>query len=278
MTCARHSLITDTSCAGCAANTRNHDIARTAAATEQSNRIATAARYQNHRDLQVVQALQQKQLALQSQQVEIAQYTAHRQDLYQVAMWRQSSDGVVYLQWCADALPILARLEVLNDYWEQGWIEAVKNQIAGPLEAAQVGLAKPPVPKMLAIVGGVFILLSIATQGFLYFGLLLLVTALVAVIVQGNATRAALSRRVSVFGFDPLNHDAIPLWSGVNSQGGNNRSMSDSIGAYLIDGGKSFPVASQLPLLQLPPMTQTPLPAAMHGTWIDMAKVLASLS
>ena len=232
----------------------------------ENNFIAARA----HRDALVHQQLQQQQVALHQEQLQFAQYAAQRQELYQVAMWRQTPDGVAYLKWCDQAIALLARLRLMNEVWRLGWIRATESALGRSIIPPDDKMTRRSIQVTAVFVGLVVFFIGFVEYNvdgralWLVVGAGLLLSALVLKTVRASRIQTARAERTAIFGFDPLEVSTIPLWSAPNANGFNNITHMRAIEWHLGDGGRSFPQLSVLPQIKLPRVGPIFLPLQMH--------------
>ena len=233
-----------------------------------------AASARAHRDEKFSQKLQQQQIALHQQQLDLARYTADRQDMYQVAMWRQTADGAAYLVWCDRIIDTLSRLRIMNETWMNGWIWATATALGKDITPPRHVLTNHPVPRFVGLSGVGLWIVGGATgrPAIAIIGILLAITGLILACVRSFRTRAATAARTKVFGFDPFDRRYIPYWS-VPDSDFNNISHTQSIEWYLADGGRSFPHPSALPQIELPHVGPPHLPELMNDTCQQLREI-----
>lgn len=222
---------------------------------------------------EIISNLGRRVIALQAEFHEFA--ADDRAAVYRLAQWQSTPDGRAYQAWSRQAIRVLARLELLNNIWRDGWILATARSLGHSLDVAIVAGARRPLSRVAAIAGGALAILGLLLWRDLVVdaGAALLIWVLIARMRQASRDAAAKAERTAVFGFDPLDLRALPPWSAANSQGMPSSTLITGIRMLLCDAGRSFPAASYLPLLEIPSVAPPFLPEALHGAFDAMQEV-----
>lgn len=234
-----------------------------------------------------------KQIQLQREQLLVQQAMHQQQMIHQFAMWRQTPDGQFFISWQARAVELLTFLRYRNHLWSQEWHRAVitaqqsipaseaKDYLERPKKLRRSGLKTAGIVLMvlgflmaLGLVPVSFSTLnnlpgnagaaSAAIVGFLLglpyliplalgAGFLILRKVLISSTKRDSRVDDAKRKRISQWGFDPL--DVTPDYVGFgwwDENWTNLQEYMDYVEHFVFTGYQNYPSPETLPVLSLP--------------------------
>lgn len=197
---------------------------------------------------------------------------------YRFAMWLQSPDGQAYAIWRRSALELVEELARRDSLWRTAWQDEVDSTISAREISAVAAdqYTDMPIPVMLqnrfgGVTAVVVLVAVVALYGawesgpfWLFAASTVVLSAASGVLVwmllfrdfdylarEADTSSRLRKRRLEHFGVDPIDgRGLMPSWSRDNAH----VAQFAAIKRILIAADVEFPTASQLPLIELPPL------------------------